>query len=179
MSEYDRIKGPGISIPPRGEDTEVLLLSGDGAEFRNLDMGSISSFTGALGKAVMFRYIWVDGVKFITVRPRDASPGKWKRRSYFTYGNDLRNGTLVYGPMFIVGFGGEDTLRGLTEFEKDLLWNHLLYLSVNYGTKEEPDIELVVRLCGAEDHPTENTTVAVEGFMKDVVPDGEAVLGPV
>ena len=50
---------------------------------------------------------------------------------------------------------------------------------MNYGTKEEPDIELILRLCGAEDHPTVNTAVAVDGLIKDRVPDGEAVLGPV
>ena len=73
--------------------------------------------------------MWIDGVKFMTVRSRDASSKRWNRGGYLTYGNDVDKGELVYGPVIVAGFGGDATFRGLTEFEKDVLWSHLLYLS--------------------------------------------------
>ena len=168
-----------LPLPPRNEKYLEGLLVGESGAYFSLGAVDVGFFTRSIDKAVRFRYVWFKGVKFIVVSARMQSAEVWKRKSYLSYTEDIENGPLVYGPIVVIGCDQNGRMRSLTELEKDILWDSLRVMSVNTGSREKPDVSLIIRLCFAEDHPTDDCPFEVAGTEDDKIPDDEPVLGPI
>ena len=176
---YDMPSEKALPLPPRNDKyLEGLWVGESGANFTTGDVG-VDFFTGPIDKAVRFRYVWFKGVRFMVVSSRNQSADRWEKRAYLSYTKNIESGPVVYGPVVVIGCDQDGRMRSLTELEKDILWDCLRVMSVNTGSKEEPKVSLVIRLCFAEDHPTRDNPFGIEGLEEDVIPDDEAVLGPV
>lgn len=171
MSTQERLKEIAISLPTRNDLLcEYMVMNENGGRFDD-DVISPRFFKDVLTtKSVSFRFVWFKGVKFILLSDRDQSKEKWKSRAFITYGQDPSQGRLIYGNLLVMGWDERASrIRSLTELEKDLLWECVKCLTVNYGTRDRPDIEVVFRLCGAEDHPTGETPFIIEGDVPELM----------
>jgi hypothetical protein len=171
-----------LSLPPRGEvsQTEILVVNRNGASFQKVDLSDLNVIRNILGyEEVCFGYVWFEGERFILLSSRNT-PKYHENRAYMHYGHDpMVRGSWIYGAVVVIGCESYDRMRSLTEFEKDLLWNCIRYVTINRGTDEKPILELITCLCFAEDHPTPKTLITVHDVCNDTVPEDEAVLGPV
>jgi hypothetical protein len=173
-----------ITPPPRGETvfTDVLTLGPKGVIFRTIDLCYTSNITDFIGTtAIEFSYIWVKGIKFFVFRSRESAKFH-EYRTYLCYGKEILGAKSVYGPVIITGQEDGNRIRSLTEFEKNVLWDNVRFMTVNRGTQDKPVMEFVARLCFAEDNGGTLTAMSVDGstqIIRTMSSAEDAVLGPV
>jgi hypothetical protein len=155
---------PQLILPSRHDAAyvDVLIVNNDGASFRGMNLTNLGELSNIMrGRAIRYSYVWFKGVRFVLFSSR-ASPDKFDKRVSLSYGPDVSKGNVVYGPVIIAGCADEETVRSLTEFEMDLLWGCIRCLTVNRKTQNEPVMELTMRICFAENHPTSVSFIEVD-----------------